>query len=78
MLAPIAQMVCSGTKVRPPNCARPRGVKVNAGEMTKTSTQISHNPRLSRKAPSTAGLLRAVISPALVPARKMKTGAQSA
>ena len=76
MLAPIAQITCIGTITRPCSGARPNGANVNAVEITNHSTRISQTPRFSRKEPSSDGLLRAVIRPALVPASSTNTGAQ--
>ncbi len=47
-----------------------------AVDTTNHSMSTSHRPRVSRNLPSCAGLLRATISPALVPARNTNTGAQ--
>src|ERR1039457_4814656 len=76
MLAPMAQRTCSMTAVRPPSCSRPNGANVYAVERTVTSMKIIHRPRVARKAASADGLLRAAISPALVPASNTNTGAQ--
>ena len=76
MLAPMAQMTCMNTSVLPPSCSMPPGEKLVAVEMTKISTKISHRPRVSRNRHSSAGVLRATMSPALVPARNTNTGAQ--
>jgi hypothetical protein len=54
----------------------PPGAKLVAVEIMKISTKISHNPRVSRNRPRSAGLLRATMSPALVPDRNTNTGAQ--
>ena len=45
-------------------------------EMMTTSMNNSHKPRVSRNFPSSAGVLRATMRPALVPARNTNTGAQ--
>ena len=76
MLTPMAQITCRNSQVLPPNCSMPPGAKLIAVDITNHSTKISHRPRVSRNCASSAGVLRATISPALVPARNTNTGAQ--
>ena len=76
MLAPMAQITCSDVQVNPPNCAMPRGAKVQPVAMTTISTAMSQTPRVNRKRASSARLFRVAIRPALVPARSTNTGAQ--
>ena len=54
----------------------PQGANDEEVAITSHSMAISHNPRLSRNAPSDAGVLRAAIRPALTPARHTNAGAQ--
>ena len=54
----------------------PHGANEKAVAITNHSIASSHSPRVSRNRPTCAGVFRAVISPALVPARNTNTGAQ--
>ena len=54
----------------------PVGANDTTVEITNTSSTISHRPRASRNRASSAGGRRRAISPALVPARNTKVGAQ--
>jgi hypothetical protein len=76
MLAPIAQITCSGMTMSPFACGKPNGANDHPVEITNHSMKINHRPRLSRNAPSSRGVLRPLISPALVPASSTNTGAQ--
>jgi hypothetical protein len=73
MLAPIAQMTCSGVHVSPPTSASPPGEKVQAVAMRDISTRMSHSPRVKRNRANSVRLFRAAIRPALVPASSTNT-----
>jgi len=76
MLAPMAQITCMKASVLPPNCSSPPGDSVMAVEMIAISTKISQRPRVSRNRHKSPALLRATMSPALVPDSSTNTGAQ--
>jgi hypothetical protein len=76
MLTPMAQMTCSSRKICPLKLGSPSGAKLIAVDTTTISMNTSHRPRVIRNHASSRGVLRAAMSPALVPARNTNTGAQ--